>query len=110
MTRKIIQASFFWKNDKPGGLGFSFGPPSFKPEELTEMFSGAQLAKYRADSDMALGSGVVNDYFAQLEAIANDKAVSIKHAYLAALNIIWLTERGFLPNDEFNGPQYVWAE
>lgn len=108
---KIIQASFFWKNDKPGGLGFTFGAPGYTPEEVTQMFTGKHIAQYMRDSDNALGSSVVNDYFNQLQAIVEmrqrDKSIPDSWAVMAALNIMWLTERGFIPNDEFNGMQFL---
>lgn len=111
MTRKIYQASFFWKNDQPGGLGFSLGPPSFSPDELTEMFTGELIKKYMADSDEALGTNIVTTYLAQLEGIAAVKHdTSLQQAVLAALNIMWLSERGFIPNNEFNGYQFAVVE
>lgn len=110
MTKKIIQASFFWKNDQPGGLGFTLGPPSFTPEELTAMFDEHTVKQYFIDSDHAMGSCVVQGYLSQLEAIAQDAKkgrATMQQAILAALNIMWLANRGFIPNDEFNGPQIL---
>lgn len=108
---KIIQATFLWKNDQPGGIGVTFGAPGFTPDELTDMFTGHTVKRYLADSDRALGTRVVNDYLAQLTAIGQEKAsgspISLQHGLLAALNIIWLTDRGFIPNDEFNGYQFI---
>ena len=105
----IVQASFFWQNDKPEGLGFTFGPPSFTPAEITEMFDGENARQYMRDSDMALGSNLVADYLAQLQAIARvaKPKITMEQAILAALNIMWLSNRGFIPNDEFNGVQLV---
>lgn len=108
MPSKIHQASFFWKNDQPGGLGFTLGPPSFSPDELTDMFTGRGVKRYFADSDMALGTGVAQTYLAQLEEIAKVKeTATMQQVLLAALNIMWLADRGFIPNDEFNGPQFL---
>ena len=108
----IFQASFFWQNDKPQGLGFTFGPSGFTPEELTELFeTGPVVKQYMRDSDNALGSNIVGDYLAQLQSIAQAKqqgqAITLQEALLAALNILWLSSRGFIPNDEFNGVQFV---
>lgn len=107
----IIQASFFWRNDKPGGIGLSFGPPTFSSADLQNMFGGEVLKDYLRNSDAALGTNVVHDYLVQLSVIGGAKAlgieVDIKKAILASLNIIWLVERGFIPNDEFNGYQFV---
>lgn len=108
----ILQASFFWKNDQPGGLGFTLGPPAFTPEELTEMFTGDTVKQYMRDSDAHLGTGLVDAYLAQLGAIAAGgklAPIPMQHVILAALNIMWLAERGFIPNDEFNGPSFVTA-
>lgn len=108
----IIQASFFWKNDKPCGIGLTFGPRHYTPEELQAMFAGEDLKDYMRDSDLALGTNVVNDYLAQLATIGKKKGMlrqepSLQEGILAALNIIWLTDRGFIPNDEFNGYQFI---
>lgn len=108
---KIIQASFFWKNDQPGGIGITFGPPDFNPEQLKEMFAGEGLQTYLRQSDQALGTSVVKDYLAQLADIGRAKEhgeeIPLEYGILAALNIIWLVDRGFIPNDEFNGYQIV---
>jgi len=109
-TGKLIQASFFWKNDQPGGLGFTFGPPSFSSGELTSIFTGEAIKDYMRSSDEELGSGIVESYLVQLEYIAGLARPSIQQALLAAMNIVWLTERGFIPNNEFNGPQFVLAQ
>ena len=107
----IIQASFFWQNDQPGGVGFTFGPPSFSPTELTIMFEGDVYKNYMRDSDNALGSNIVGSMIGQLAAIGQMKMMSIpispRMTILAALNIMWLSQRGFIPNDEFNGFQFL---
>jgi hypothetical protein len=107
----IIQASFYWKNNEPGGLGFSFGIPDYTPKDLREMFFGQVAKDYMRDSDNALGSGIVQDYLAQLGALGEMKQlgrpITMRLCILAALNIMWLSERGFIPQDEFNGTQYI---
>ena len=106
----ILSASFFWRNDKPGGLGVTFGPPGFTPEELTEMFAGETVRRYFADSDMHLGTSVVETYLAQLGAIAVQARMAplpLQTALIAALNIYWLAERGFIPQSEHSGTQFV---
>lgn len=108
---KILQASFFWKNDTPGGLGLTLREPEFTPDELTRMFSGENITRYFCDSDAELGSGLVVSYLAQLAAIsaeAKEKQLSLQKVMLAALNIMYLADRGFIPNDEFNGPLIVY--
>ena len=110
---KIISASFFFRNDQPDGLGVSFRPPDFTPEELTILFAGDTVKQYFIDSDKALGSSIVDDYLHQLSGIAVEARrgpLSMSKALMAALNIYWLAERGFIPNDEWNGPLFVQAE
>ena len=110
---RIISASFFWRNDQPEGLGVSFGPKAFSPEELTILFAGDTVKQYMRDSDAHLGAQIVDDYVNQLRGIAEQarKAPLPMHlALMAALNIMWLTERGFIANDEFNGPIFVQVE
>lgn len=108
---QLIQASFFWQNNRPGGIGITFGPPRFSPQELTMMFEGPVIKNYMRDTDKALGSNVVNDILGQLRTIGEQAQVngnmSQRQAVLAALNIMWLSSRGFIPNDNFNGPQFI---
>lgn len=107
----ILRASFFWRNDKPGGIGVTFGPPAFSPEDLSRMFEGEVSKGFTKSADLALSSNVVGDMLAQLgavgERIARNETVSPRLAVLAALNIQWLTSRGFIAQDEFNGVQFV---
>lgn len=108
---RIRQASFFWKNDAPDGLGLTLGPPAFSPDELTRMFDEAIVGQYFRDSDTHLGTDLVTTYLTQLAGIANEAkrgAVSIPQVILAALNIMYLADRGFIPTDEFNGPMFVY--
>ena len=110
---KLQSASFFWRNDKPDGLGITFGPDGFSPEELTEMFTGRYAREYISASDANLGSAIVATYLDQLKAIAVQarlKPLPMQTALIAALNIMYLSERGFIPNDEFNGPVFVQVE
>lgn len=109
----IISASFFWRNDQPDGLGVTFGHDDFSPSELATLFQGETVRQYFRDSDAALGSSIVDDYLSQLGAIAQQARhadLPMHLALMAALNIMWLAERGFIPNDEFNGPIFVDAE
>ena len=105
------QASFFWKNNEPGGIGITFGPPSFTPAELQIMFEGDLVKRFMRDSDGALGTDIVHKMLGQLNPIGqahrHGDVIRPKLLLLAALNIIWLSSRGFIPNDEFNGPQFV---
>jgi len=107
---KIIQASFFYKNDRPDGVGVTFAAPSFTPDELTEMFAGETARQYMRDSDTALGTNLVETYFAQLDALALEAKAGplpLAKALLVAMNIMYLSDRGLLANDEFNGPMFV---
>lgn len=108
----IIQASFFWQNDKPGGIGFTLGPPGFTPEELTHVFQTSEAVKdYFRNSDNSLGSHIVREMLDQLKSIgqvaAENGNLPTPLIFLAAFNILWLSSRGFIPNDEFNGVQFV---
>ena len=110
---RIISASFFWRNDQPDGLGVTFGPDGFSPEELTTLFSGETVRRYFRDSDAHLGTAIVSDYLNQLAGIAMEaraRPLPMHLALMAALNIMWLAERGFIANDEFNGPMFVQAD
>lgn len=110
---RLLQASFFWRNDQPGGIGLTFRPPGFTPEELADMFAGQTVKDYFRDSDANLGTSLVETYLTQLAWLAEEAKkgpLPLPRAILVALNIMWLAERGFIPNDEFNGPMFVWSE
>lgn len=73
---------------------------------------GDTVKQYMRDSDENLGTNVVDTYLAQLGAIAAGAKVApmpLQQVILATLNIIWLSERGFIPNDDFNGVLLVHA-
>jgi hypothetical protein len=107
----IIQASFFYKNNIPGGIGITFGPPGFTSADLEVMFNGEVSKKFMRDSDEHLGSNIVGFMISQLDSIGEAKQrgdpITSRTAVMAALNIMWLSSRGFIPNDEFNGVQFV---
>ncbi|MEO8059455.1 MAG: hypothetical protein ABI671_14135 [Burkholderiales bacterium] len=110
---KIIQASFFWENDRPGGLGLSLRPPAFSPEDLTDLFAGETVRQYFRDSDTYLGTHLVETYFSQLAGLSQEAEqgqLPLAKVMVAALNIMYLTDRGFLANDEFNGPLFVYEK
>ena len=110
---RIVSASFFWRNDQPDGLGVTFGPDGFSPEELSTLFAGDVVRQYFLDSDAALGSSIVSDYLNQLAAIAveaRQHALPMHLAFMAALNIMWLADRGFIPQSEFSGTQFILAD
>ncbi len=107
----IHSASFFWRNDQPDGLGFTLNARAgWTPEALTAAFSGPAVAEYFRESDKQLGTDIVNEYLSQLRAIAKGRKGGMSttaDVVIAALNIMWLAERGFIPNNEFNGPMFV---
>lgn len=111
---KLVSASFFWRNDEPIGLGVTFSEATgFSPAELDAMFKGSTVAEYFRASDEQLGTQVVECYLDQLRAIAAEARrgpLPVQQALLAALNIMWLTERGFMPNNDHNGPMFTYAK
>jgi hypothetical protein len=113
LHQSIVQASFYWRSNKPDGFGFTFAAPDFTPKQIQEIFFGAEAKRYMRNTDDALGSGIVNEYLQQLDVLGKmrmqQRHVPLQLAIMAALNIIWLTERGFLPQDEYNGFQFIGA-
>lgn len=110
---KLVSASFFWRNDQPDGIGVSFRSDSFSPDELQAMFRGEVVRQYFRDCDAHLGTRIVDEYLDQLRGIAmqaRQGPLTLQLALMAALNIMWLAERGFIPSDEFNGPLFVVAD
>lgn len=107
----ILQASFFWQSNLPEGMSLTFGAPIFAPTLLEAVFEGTAVKTYMRESDLALGTGVVRDYLAQLAAVRrenrNGAQISVNEAILVALNIMWLSSRGFIPSDEYNGVQFI---
>lgn len=106
----IICASFYWKNDQVGGLGFTLNPETgWSTNILTATFDGPTVTEYFAASDAHIDDGIVADYLSQLEAIAKVKqsGIPLSDVLIAALNIMWLARRGHISNDDFNGPLFV---
>lgn len=109
---RLVQASFFWRNDHPDGLGVTFRAPEFTSAELETLFRGDTVKQYFRDSDRHLGTSIVEDYLNQLSGIAAEARrapLPMAKALIAAYNIMWLAERGFIPNDTYNGPMFVRA-
>lgn len=107
---KIIQASFFWRNDTPDGIGLTFRTPEFTSDELASMFAGETSRQYMRDSDANLGTALVETYLAQLGALAQEAKrgpLPLPKALIVCLNILWLSSRGLIPQDEFNGTQFI---
>lgn len=89
----IFEASFFWRNDRPDGIGLTFGSPGYTPGVLQEMLAGVILKVYPRDSGEPLGTKVVGDYMAQLRSIGMRKATGKEIS----------TKRGFLPPSTSSG-------
>jgi len=111
LHQSIVQASFYWRSNMPDGFGFTFVPPQFSPKQIQEMFFGKEAKRYMRNTDEALGTGIVNEFLGQLAGIGKmrlrNQSVPLELAVMAALNIIWLSERGFIPQDEYNGSQFI---
>ena len=110
---RLLSASFYFKNDSPLGIGLTFGPPGFSSSELEGMFTGDVVKDYFRASDEQLGTDIVATYFAQLHALAAEARqapLSMSKAILVALNVMWLAERGFLEQSEFNGTMFIWSK
>lgn len=75
------------------------------------MFSDETVQRYFRDSDAQLGTRIVETYLTQLAGIAEEAKrgqVSLPQVILAALNIMYLADRGFIATDEFNGPLFFY--
>lgn len=107
---KIVQASFFWRNDAPDGIGLTFRTPEFTSDELASMFASETVRQYLRNSDANLGSDIVDTYLSQLAALAKEAKrgpLPLPKALVVCLNILWLSSRGLIPQDEFNGTQFI---
>lgn len=84
--------------------------PQFLSEQLSEVFCGEPVRKYFQNSDALLGPDLVATYFAQLAEISleasREEDLPIARIVLGAWNIMYLAARGFIPNNEFNGPYF----
>ena len=106
--KQLYVVAFFWKSDLPGGLGLRLNVPQFSAEQLSKMFCGETARKYFQDSDALLAPDLIATYFAQLAEISleasREQDLPIARIVMGAWNIMYLAARGFIPNDEFNGP------
>lgn len=107
----IIEASFLWRANEPDGVGLVFTKELMPPESMTAVFDGKISKAYFRRSDDLLGKCVVKQYLSQLAELADahktGRPIPMPLVILGALNIAWLSSRGFIPKDNFNGPQYV---
>jgi hypothetical protein len=106
---RLYEISAFYKNDKPGGLGFTIR--NFDPE------FGDNLIKYIGSYENDWKSAkkkehdkIIEFYFSQLDQIATaiaggwEKEVTAKgYEILAIANICFLENHGFIRTDEYNG-------
>lgn len=111
-SEQLVMAAFLWKNDVPDGLGLRLGAPDFSPEQLTYLFFGETVRKYFKDSDALPARDLADTYFAQLSELSRTRdagPIPTGSLVIAAWNIMYLADRGFIPNDEFNGPYFAYV-
>lgn len=93
-------------------LGFPWNP-EFTPDDLTMMLTGEIVTRYFTQSDEALESDVVPCYLnllAGLAEVSKSWRLPLRDIIMVALTIMYLADRGFIPNDEFNGAVLVYEQ
>lgn len=104
----IISFAVFWKNDKPGGLGFRWVAQHRRDDSaklLADYITGPALDNYDAGTTK---EGNFTYLWDQLAAWgANKSRMSESQVLVSAMNIAWLEARGHLKSDEYNGIQVI---
>lgn len=112
-NHQVVSLNVFWKNNKDGGFGFKV------PSKVLEAKFDEFVQDYFAASDeqhlnnvIENGETVVECYTRQIADYAKSLDLKVgqhrthnfdQDALLVMHNILWLTSRGLMPNDEFNG-------
>lgn len=105
-TRGLIGTSSAFRRMAQSDTGFG----------LVSARLGSDVISTRLNCEIAAAAScgaamedAVADYLSQVQAIARKrpKVLSISEIVIDALNIMWLAERGWHPNDEFNEPLFV---
>lgn len=104
---RILGISVFWKNDKPGGIGFTQTFPEGDAGTKFEQLAQRTMQDY--DAAQAEGEDVVGASVEQLTRWAQQDVsqLPVPEQFLILCNVMWLETRGHIASDNFNGVQWA---
>lgn len=115
---ELIQFSVMFRNDKPNGFGFGLsnvGVPQSGKIDLQGLVD-EQLGTYRKAHSMMSkeeDDESIKHYLFQCESFGHLRSrvteIGQQEAMMIGI-VLYLTERGAIPNEEFNGTQFVYSE
>lgn len=103
----LVSVSLFYKNDKANGFGVSLHPSIYEAVKVEAETAWSGM-RYEFCNDDALAAYLID----QLKALGELKNAELSTAQqtLAIMNIILLTERGYIANDDFNGVLLAYSD
>jgi hypothetical protein len=111
----LSQAYAYFRNDIPNGFGVGIGNDNLDSsleDDLKQAFNASK--KLWDESTPAEWRQIIADYMRQVEAVAaltaeEKKNLPTGETAVLIINLIWLVSAGKVPNDDFNGTQFLWA-
>lgn len=107
---QLISVGAFWKNDKPGGIGFVLHADTIGAYSIQILNANLQeaLESYRKHDDPSY----IPVYFSQLEEAASARRRDVpfdnRLIIVVIANIAYLVEIGALKSDNWNGVVYTY--
>src|SRR5688572_27953806 len=109
--RKLLAVSVFYRNNVPGGLGFTLTEDLGSLEQIIEALSDHYEKMYRQAVQRSELKQFIEDLFAQLDQLGQRKeSLPLRDLLIATGNVMLLEKYGFIKGDEFNGMQYCYIE
>lgn len=105
--QNLVSVSVFFRNDTPHGFGVTIDDGTYTAlsNNSNDVWEG--FRSECGDNDDCI-AGIL---LTQLEDWCVDFAnQTMKQKLLCVMNVVMLTEHGYLPNDEFNGTQFCYVE
>lgn len=103
--KKLVSVSVYYKNDTVVGFGCTMTPDMYQAidEQCEQVWK--EFRNECANDDQVAGL-LIN----QLNAIVKRKPLTQAQQCLAIMNVLILADHGYLPNDEYNGVQFCYAQ
>lgn len=108
---RLDKVMVFYHNDQEEGFGV--GLDGSRPGSNLEADLHRAFEAYKLHWDNLVNEEhrqrLLDFYLAQVKAAARHRGENRYPIALLILNIIWLSSYGRIPNDEYNGTQFIWA-
>ena len=113
-NRKLMQAGFFYEQDKPNGIGFTMDMreqpyEAVKHFELSWSEDGiAEYIKGMIDETGCSKEELIKEFKEQLDCMRRPYQMTFSNSFIASMNICALVALGALEQDEYNGNSFMW--